>query len=357
MSFTKLNPLKNKTFKLLTNSFRNSKRIKLIKNLPKDSEIKVLITRPNHRLGNQLLITPLIQEVKKQFPKCKIHLIVNGNLSSILFSKYHYVENIFNLPKKPFNNILDYLTKSISLISNKYDIAIVGCEDSNSSKIFVKLSRAKFKIYNSGTTSFNKPEHIAKLPIYNLRTFLNPSEDFNYNYPKLSIKLSNEEIEKGNLLLKTLFNGNKKTICIFTFATGDKCHSKKWWSKFYKELKIEFADFNILEILPFENVSQINFKSTHFYSKGLREIASIIENSAIFIGADSGIVHLSSSTNTTTIGLFNVTNPKVYEPYGDKNQSINTNSIKTSEIIKKIKESIFYNNGNRCTRDLKSVKK
>ena len=326
---------------MLTGSFRNSKRINLLESLPRDSEIKVLITRPNHRLGNQLLITPLIQEINKQFPNCKIHLIVNGNLSYILLSNYHCVETIFNLPKKPFKNILDYLKKSISLISNQYDIAIVGCEDSNSSKIFVKLSRAKFKIYNSGTTKLNRPEHIAKIPIYNLRKFLGPSDYLTDRYPKLSIKLSRQEIEKGNQRIKALFNSNKKTICIFTFATGNKCLSKKWWLKFYKELKTEFTDFNILEILPFENVSQINFKSTHFYSKNLREIASVIENSIVFIGADSGIMHLSSSTNTTTFGLFNVTNPKTYGPYGGNNIPLDTNSVKISEIIERIKEAIF----------------
>tara|TARA_Y100000588_G_scaffold268853_1_gene284145 strand:+ start:2976 stop:3914 length:939 start_codon:yes stop_codon:yes gene_type:complete len=312
-----------------------------MESIPRDSEVKVLITRPNHRLGNQLLITPLIQEINKQFPKCKIHLIVNGNLSYILLSNYHCVETIFNLPKKPFKNILDYLKKSISLISNQYDIAIVGCEDSNSGKIFVKLSRAKFKIYNSGTVNLNRPKHIAKIPVYNIRKFLNPSEYLTDRYPKLSIKLSRQEIEKGNQLIKTLFNSNKKTICIFTFATGNKCLSKKWWLKFYKQLKTEFTDFNILEILPFENVSQINFKSTHFYSKNLREIASVIENSIVFIGADSGIMHLSSSTNTTTFGLFNVTNPKTYGPYGGNNIPLDTNSVKISEIIERIKEAIF----------------
>ncbi|WP_336129482.1 glycosyltransferase family 9 protein [Mesoflavibacter sp. CH_XMU1422-2] len=326
---------------MLTGSFRNSKRINLLESLPRDSEIKVLITRPNHRLGNQLLITPLIQEINKQFPNCKIHLIVNGNLSYILLSNYHCVETIFNLPKKPFNNILDYLKKSISLISNQYDIAIVGCEDSNSSKIFVKLSRAKFKIYNSGTTKLNRPEHIAKIPIYNLRKFLGPSDYLTDRYPKLSIKLSRQEIEKGNQRIKALFNSNKKTICIFTFATGNKCLSKKWWLKFYKELKTEFTDFNVLEILPNENVSQINFKSVHFYSNNLREIASVIENSVVFIGADSGIMHLSSSTNTTTFGLFNVTDPKTYGPYGGNNIPLDTNSVKLSEIIERIKEAIF----------------
>lgn len=342
MSISKLNPLKNRMFKFFTRSFQNSKKTKQLKLLPKDSEIKVLITRPNHRLGNQLLITPLIQEVKMQFPNCKIHLIVNGDLSTILFSNYDYIEHVINLPKKPFKNIFKYLKKSINLLSNKYDIAIAGCEDSNSSKIFVKLSRANFKIYNSGIINLNKPAHIAKHPIYNLKTFLNPSEDLNnYNYPEISIKLANEEIEKGNLLIRKLFNNEKKTICIFTFATGKKCHSKKWWSEFYKMLKTDFNDFNILEILPYENVSQINFESTHYYSRDLREIASVIENSIIFIGADSGMMHLSSSTNTTTIGLFNITNLKVYGPYGGKNQPIDTNSIATSEIINIIKKSIF----------------
>ena len=343
MSIIKLNQLKKKIFNIFTRSFQNSKRVKQIKNLPKDSSIKVLISRPNHRLGNQLLLTALIQEVKKQFPNCKIHLVVNGNLSSILFSQYPYIENIINLPKKPFNNILNYIAKSINLISNKYDIAVVGCESSNSSKIFVKLSRAKFKIYNSGANDLDKPVHIAKGPVYNLKTLLNPSKDLrNYNYSKLSIKLTNEEIGKGNLLIRKLFNNNKNTICIFTFATGSKCHSKEWWSTFYKKLKSEFNDFNILEILPIENVSQINFKSTHFYSKDLREIASIIENSVIFIGADSGMMHLSASTNTTTIGLFNVTNSRTYSPYGDENQSIDTNSIQISEIIEIIKKLTFY---------------
>ena len=128
MSIKKLNPLKNKIFKVLTGSFRNSKRINLLESLPRDSEIKVLITRPNHRLGNQLLITPLIQEINKQFPNCKIHLIVNGNLSYILLSNYQCVETIFNLPKKPFNNIIDYLKKSISLISNQYNLTNILLE-------------------------------------------------------------------------------------------------------------------------------------------------------------------------------------------------------------------------------------
>jgi heptosyltransferase-3 len=334
MCAKKINLLKNKILSFFTGSLQNSKRLEQIKNLPRDSNIKVLISRPNHRLGNQLLLTPLIEEVKKEFPNCKIHLVVNGNLSSILFSEDRYIENVFNLPKKPFNNIFKYISKSVSLISKKYDISIAADENSNSSKIFVKLSRANFKIYDSGTNKLHKPLHIAKIPVFNFQKIRDPSQDLrNYKYSKLSIALTSEEIEKGKLLIRQLFDNNKKTICIFTFATGHKCHSKEWWLQVYEELKNNFNDFNILEMLPIENVSQIEFKSTHFYGKDLREIASIIENSAVFIGADSGMMHLSACTNTTTIGLFNVTNSKVYSPYGNKNRSIDTNSTQISEII------------------------
>jgi ADP-heptose:LPS heptosyltransferase len=41
-----------------------------------------------------------------------------------------------------------------------------------------------------------------------------------------------------------------------------------------------------------ENVSQIAFKSPTFYSKDIREIGAVIANTEIFIGADSGIMHL-----------------------------------------------------------------
>jgi hypothetical protein len=44
---------------------------------------KILICRPNPRLGNQLLITPLLQEVITTFPECEIDLFVNGGLAPL----------------------------------------------------------------------------------------------------------------------------------------------------------------------------------------------------------------------------------------------------------------------------------
>jgi len=81
---------------------------------PKKGEIdisdikKVLIIRPNHRLGNQLLLTPLVQEVIQMFPGCEIDLFVKGGVAHPVFENYKEINNIIKLPRKPFNNIFKY---------------------------------------------------------------------------------------------------------------------------------------------------------------------------------------------------------------------------------------------------------
>ena len=338
MMYKKLNPLKTKLFKLMTNSFKNYNVPISISNFKNNHTTKILITRPNHRLGNQLLLSPLIQEIHNQIPNCEIDLLVNGTLSKILYQNYPYVNTIHDLPKKPFKNLLIYLKVSFKVIRKKYDIGISGCEYSNSSKIFLKLSRSQHKIFDSDSFVVNKPTHIAKYPIYNFTINLNKVKDEYINYPKIDLKLSNQEIEIGKSILKKQFKDDKKVIAIFTYATGSKRLTEEWWQPLFVKLKSALPNHNILEILPKENVSQINFRATHYYSVDLREIASVIENCELFIGADSGMMHLAVSTNTTTYGLFKVTNPEIYEPYGNDNVAILVNELSHSEIITKLKK-------------------
>ena len=96
--------------------------------------------------------------------------------------------------------------------------------------------------------------------------------------------MSVNELEKGKALLdKYIKNKKEKTILLFTYATGAKCYSKDWWGDFYDLLTNEFKEYNIIEVLPVENISQIDFKAPSFYSKDVREIAAFIAGADIFI--------------------------------------------------------------------------
>ncbi|MCC9018504.1 glycosyltransferase family 9 protein [Flavobacterium lipolyticum] len=309
---------------------------------------RVLICRPNARLGNLLLITPLVQEVNDMFPNCKVDLFVKGALALVIFGNYQNINKVIGLPKKPFKSLLEYLNVWISIKTQKYDVAINVDQNSSSGRLAVQFSNAKYKFYgdlNDESQLVKKDyDHIAKYPVYNFRNYLTKLglAKSNKIIAPIDLKLSSAEIANGKKILNDLVPDSKRTICIFTYATGAKCLSEEWWENFYRQLKEEYKDYNIIEILPVENVSQIAFQAPTFYSKDIREIGSVIANTDLFIGADSGIMHLASAVQTPTIGLFSVSNLKKYEPYDNCSIGIDIN-LQTKKDYVKIINSILNN--------------
>lgn len=300
---------------------------------------RILISRPNHRLGNLLLLTPLVQEVMETFPESKIDLFVKGNLATTLFSNYKNIDRIIQLPKKPFANIFRYLYGLFLLRNRRYDMVINATQGSSSGKLSTLFANSYYKFFGefNAELAIKHPDyhHIAKQPVYNFRNYvkeLGLTENQN-TMPFLNIKLNSNEIKYGGKKLNKIVRNSKKTICLFTNATGEKCYSESWWHSFYEELKKEFAQYNIIEILPAENTSKLGFTIPTFYSLDVREIASFIANTTVFIGADSGIMHLASATQTPTVGLFSVTQENTYQPYNTDSLTINTNKVGNLEII------------------------
>ncbi|WP_428230068.1 glycosyltransferase family 9 protein [Flavobacterium sp.] len=342
------------------NMFRRSLMRNLTKNIGKASsqediilvdktDIKrILICRPNGRLGNLLLITPVVQEVTEIFPNCKVDLFVKGTLSPLIFENYDHIDKIIDLPKKPFKSLLKYLNVWISIKRQKYDIAINVDQNSSSGRLAVQFSNAKYKFFGDSNEESqlikNDYEHIAKYPVYNFRYYLTKLRfpKINKVVAPLDLKLSSSEISNGKNILNSIVHNAKRTICIFTYATGEKCLTEDWWGNFYTQLKDEYQNYNIIEILPVENVSQIGFKAPTFYSKDIREIGAVIASADLFIGADSGIMHLASAVKTPTVGLFSVSNIRKYEPYDNSSVAIDVN-LSTKKEYFKIINSILNN--------------
>lgn len=303
---------------------------------------RVLISRPNNRLGNLLLITPLLQEVTETFPNCKIDLFVRGGLAPVLFKNYDNVDRIIQLPRKPFRQLLQYVAGWAALQRRRYDLVINTVNYSSSGRLSTQFARAEYKFFGDVNQDvqlrYLDHKHIAKSPVYNFRNYLAQLglRENNKPIPPLDLRLSPEEVAEGRASLRELTGNDKNTICIFTYATGSKRYSKEWWETFHERLKTDFPEYNIIEVLPIENVSQISFKAPSFYSRDVRQIGTLIANTDIFIGADSGIMHLASAVHTPTVGLFSVSNPNVYRPYSNNSLSLNTNATVIDEWMRTI---------------------
>ncbi len=343
MANRKINNIRRKLMRGITKGLGKAKSAEQL--TPENAEVKnILVSRPNHRLGNLLMITPLLQELQTTFPEAKVDLFVKGGLPLVLFKRFKNVDTIISLPKEHFKQLGSYIISWFKLKRKKYDLVINVVEGSSSGRLSTSLARGTFKIGEEEADHQHRSKdykHMAKNAVYRLREYMTEGgfPEVHRPVPSLSLMLNAQEMGQSKTVLnKIVSDATAKTIGIFTYATGGKRHSKAWWISFYNSLQKQFPSYNIVEILPKENVSQIDFKAPTYYSRDIREICAFIANTEIFIGADSGMMHLAVASKTPVIGLFSVTDAGKYEPYGSGSMAVNTKAVSQAEIIQKAKE-------------------
>ena len=105
--------------------------------LPTRGIHRVLICRPNHRLGNALLISPLLAEVEALYPGAEIDIISAGHAARSLFGNRFLVRQIFNLPPKIARHLWFTVALLRQLRGNTYDLAIDACDGSQSGRLLL----------------------------------------------------------------------------------------------------------------------------------------------------------------------------------------------------------------------------
>lgn len=336
-----LNLLRSKFMSTFTDGIGQSVEIKTSFSLNEPGIKRILIVRPNSRLGNQLMLTPLLQEIEKLVPNPKVDLFVRGNLAPILFQNYKFIDRIIKLPPKPFKQLGTYLNTWLKLKKHRYDLVFNVEMNSSSGRLCTKWVKGKVKFFGKAHEDFSlqDAENMAKWPVYNFQkiaSLLGVNSIHDKPQP-LNLRLSDDEVNKGKTILHELVGNDKPTIMFYTFATGDKCLSKDWWKPFFALLKEHFGErYNLLEVLPKENISQIDFDSLNYYSRDIREMGAVMHLGKVFVTGDCGIMHLASSVDLPTAALFSRNNIKTYEPYNRGSFAVMSDSITHEELIERI---------------------
>jgi hypothetical protein len=113
-------------------------------------------------------------------------------------------------------------------------------------------------------------------------------------------------------------------IGLYGVATGDKQYSPRWWLTFLDGLQRELATtpHALIEFLPHDGRATFAGQMPSLLSNHLRELGAALGALDAFITADCGVMHLASAAGTQTIGLFKVTDPVRYGPYGHGSAAI-----------------------------------
>lgn len=303
--------------------------------LPARGIHRVLIIRPNHRLGNTLLLTPLLAEIERIYPGSEIDIISAGNASLEIFKSFDSVRNVFSLPKKVVRHLPTLVTLLHHLRRQPYDLVIDPCLGSGSSRTLMLASRAPYKLgfvrddtqgsISCGVSIPSAPVHIAQLPVYLLRTALGESFDAR-SCPSLNIRLTANELSCGIDRVKSLVGTDidgDPLIGLFCAATGDKAFDEAWWLAVVEQLARHRPRTRFVEILPAHGTSVLSNCFPTYFSTSVRGMASVMAALDFMISADCGVMHLAVASGTHTTGVFKTTESARYAPYGGGNFAVN----------------------------------
>ncbi len=317
--------------------------------IPRQSLYRVLVCRPNHRLGNLLLLTALIAELRRAYPGAQVDLIVGGDVAANLFHGFANVGTIYSLPRHALRHPWNFLSVIHKVRQQNYDLAIDPDLSSQSGRFLVNHCRATHHIGFSGikasgqlTHAMPVPlsiRHMGQLPVLLLRwAMASDVEAGNEQMPSLDLQLTSDERAWGaeklaELLQSTRNFADQPTIALFTHATGAKRYERKWWLALLSCLKTKYPLARMIEILPEHGQPGLDGTVPGYYSSKPRRVAAVVAATTVVLTADCGIMHLACAcSGPTVVGLFCCTDPGVYGPYGAKNFSISTNGLNPIEI-------------------------
>lgn len=332
--------------------------------LPLKGISRVLVCRPNHRLGNNLLMTPLITEIERLFKDVEIDIVSEGQAARSIFSTAKSVKHIYCLPVRGFKHPAAFLALLHRIRQNRYDLIIDPCVGSGFSRALTRVLRGRFKLGFVGSNPAAKSSglthgvpdtaagpHMAKRPINLLLASVSDDATrgptrFGQSFPPLDLRLSEDERQEGERRLAKALSGsprdsNAPVIGLFANATGIKRYPKAWWIEFVETLSRMLPACSFIEFIPIHGNSMLDSQWPVHYAPDIRVTAAVMAATSVIISADCGAMHLAVASGAPTIGLFARDNLERYAPYGEDNFALSTYEQTVGETAREVAATLF----------------
>ncbi|MDP1677581.1 MAG: glycosyltransferase family 9 protein [Bacteroidota bacterium] len=289
---------------------------------------KILLTRMKY-IGDVVLTTPIIRTLREVYPDAHISYLADAKAVTLLQNNPFLDEII------PFDFLKDsfpYQLKMYALMfSKKFDLTI-DLYSNPRSALMTFATRAKMRI---GGNSKSRGK------FYTHRISddgsLKSAIDYHYmslkplgiapKYYKTEIFLTDEEkSEAKRTLLSFGVDVSRKIVAVHPGATWpNKIWFKEQFAGLIKDL-IESSDCEII-LSPGPGDSELmNYLKNNYNSRvtslpllPVRELASVLSQTSVFVSNDCGPMHIGVAVGTKTIGIFGPEPIEIWFPY-DRNE-------------------------------------
>ena len=286
------------------NFFRSNYRIT-------DIEIKTILVTEYHRIGDVLIISPVLKALKRKFPKAHLTLICNREVGQ-LASHLNLADEVYTL-NVPWTNWdwsisswWDIRSKAKSFSAKNIDLAFDFKGDIRNAW-FLWLTRPKIS-FGYNTTGGNY-------------FFTNPME-MNQNLHQLhrafnlisAVGCQYNEIQEDKWV-----SNNSGSVVIHIGATDDR---RSWplhhWVKLINLLKNDFK-IAIVDIHDAQQlISEVKGPRVKIFKGDLIQFKSWLSNQKCLIAPDSMAAHLAAYLKIPVVTLFGSQDPKLTSPISEK---------------------------------------
>ncbi len=329
----------------------------------------ILIIHVSGRVGDTLLITPLLETISKHYRNSTVTILTHRNTVNLL-ENCKYVDYVETISKKRarYRGWTFYKKYDLALVSSTFDessdsLVSYACRVSKKVVAFKPNSNILRKcIYKSVDKNLDEKRHAIKY-YHDLTNSLNIASIGK----RISFSSTKQELQESkNILQKSALK--KCNLIIAIKITSLESRSFRDWpednlvmlikllSKKYENIGfVAFGGIN--EFDKFDNIEKrVQIPFLNFSKYGLREIGSIMNYVDLYIGVDTGFTQLMSSYNKPMIILYYpnmspykfspIDHPKLCLIEADKRQHSDVDemnlmsTIKPEEVFDKITKLI-----------------
>ena len=279
---------------------------------------RILIINLN-KIGDNILAFPAIREIVDKFGKNVFILLYED--TAVLYEFFFDKNNIVKIDKNQFMHKIRFALPEARKIIQ--DIAPEVIIDFTGSMISASLLfNYKAKRVLGTTTDYYRSLFGSEYLLYNNTSHLLD------RYSEVSANLLKQPLSKK--YYEYTINIEKVERVLIHPLAGWK--AKEWSISNYinlaKKLNGDYKVFFIFEkgLIDKHTLHLLDEnKISYIETKTLEQLISEIKNCSLFIGNDSGPVHIASILGKPTFTIFGPTNPKYIQPVGNYHRFINVN--------------------------------
>jgi heptosyltransferase-3 len=323
---------------------------------------RIVVLRPNHRIGNTLLLTPLMQALEAQFPQARVELVTAGGVAKAVFARYPLVTHLHAFPGKSYQHPGKVLRLLLHIRRQSYDLAIDPTIRSRAGRFLLRFVRArsrlgyawgenaKDKVLTHAVAPSSAPAHHAEIPVYLLQAAFPPAQSaaITAKRAQMDLRLSEAERREGLIELEAVLGPSAAqgpTIGLFAHATGEKCLSPEWWRQLVSCLQARAPALRLVEFVPEDARTRLDGIVPSTFTPQLRMLGAKLAATSLVIIADGGVMHLADASGATVLALFKSTSPSQYGPRRAGSESLLASHLSAEAVAAKISAKLLGQDG------------